>query len=195
MVAQGNQMPSIFSRLTFGKAIVWLLILSLAAFILYCAAQMFFTRVGPQALRSVCANNLAGIGKAMQVYAADNGGYLPFDERGPVYSLGLMYPKYIDDAKAFECPSAHERKVGTVFFPEGVGLSRNPCSYWYSTEPDPKKLQPDSPLLGDLPGNHEDGGNVLRLNGRVTWESNERLIEIWEFQKGRLEMGEHKEGK
>lgn len=57
---------------------------------------------------TVCANNLAQIGKAVLAYANDNGGYTPagtFRAPDPCWHTFLYRYGYVDDPDVFACPA------------------------------------------------------------------------------------------
>jgi prepilin-type N-terminal cleavage/methylation domain-containing protein/prepilin-type processing-associated H-X9-DG protein len=70
-----------------------------------------FARVREGARRTTCLNNLKQIGMYMQMYAADNNGYLPeINPPGVEITCAWadrMYP-YVKKAELFECPSYPE---------------------------------------------------------------------------------------
>jgi competence protein ComGC len=93
-----------------------------------------------------CAGNLMKISIALHSYASEHGGAFP-------PSLGELYPRYISDEKAFDCPAS--KRNGAITEPD----------YLYTaglTElSSPKEI-----LAQDAEGNHKKSGrNVLRLNG------------------------------
>ena len=121
------------------------------------------------ARRTVCSSNLNQLAKAMWHYADDNSEWHPYDARGPLHSLALLYPHYVDDPSMFICPTAG--KVGSVPFPEGTALAGLPCSYGYDHERRFRQMTPNTPIAADMPGNHGDRGfNVLYWDGHVAWE-------------------------
>ncbi len=97
-----------------------------------------------------CANNLRKISLGLHMYAADHGEAFPPD-------LGALYPNYVDDEKAFDCPAS--KSVGT----------QNKPDYNYSkglTEASSDK----EIIVQDLDNNHKKNGkNILRINGSVEW--------------------------
>jgi len=131
--------------------------------------------------RAVCKENLSQIGKAIYAYSLDNGEYCPFDERGPLYSLALLYPKYLDDPKVFACPSARKRRWKrklVVDFPQDTLLAGALCTYGYTWRVDPRASFIFA-VMADMPSNHHDknsgditGFNVLYADGGVRWVQN-----------------------
>jgi hypothetical protein len=131
------------------------------------------------ARRSICYSNLGQISLAIAAYQTSNTGYLPYDARGPRYSLSLLYPQYISDPTVFVCRSVDKNPV----FPPGCSLAGKPCSYGYLQDipydgPDNPTLPPGLIICGDYAGNHEGGGVVVGLDGRAEWSS-----ELLPFQK------------
>jgi hypothetical protein len=115
---------------------------------------------------NVCANNLHQIGLAMTVYRATNDEFLPYDERGPLYSLSLLYPAWIDEPKIFVCPSVGKREKRV--FPPGCSLAGHPCSYGYDNETHFRNMTPGAAIAADMPGNHDGGFRVLYYDGHIS---------------------------
>jgi len=124
----------------------------------------------------VCKENLSQIGKAIWAYRQNNEGYMPYDERGPLYSLAILYPDYFLSARPFQCPyvrsSWAKRHMGAQF-PADSALSGERCHYGYTwrcaANPSPRFI-----IAADMPENHAEGGktgyNVLYADGAITWE-------------------------
>jgi prepilin-type processing-associated H-X9-DG protein len=91
-------------------------------------------------------------------YAEDYGEYYPFDERGPLHSLALLYPDYLQDPKPFRCRIASARKGGAnplVSFPWDTPLAGIPCDYgytWHTTYRNPEMM---FAIVADMPQNHD----------------------------------------
>lgn len=128
------------------------------------------------ASRIECMYNLQKIGIAMHAYREDNNGYFPFDQRGPLYSLSLLYPRYLADPSVFECPSVsrmwkrRDLRNSSVF-PPGTSLAGSPCHYGYTWH-----VSPNSPgdfaIVADLPVNHYPHGyNVSYADAHVGWNT------------------------
>ncbi len=121
---------------------------------------------------STCLTNLNQIGKAMFMYREENEGYFPFDERGPLHSLSLLYPHYMRETNVFQCPvAARIRRKGEapVTFPEDTSLGGIVSDYGYAWHV-PKKPPPRCPVVADMPGNHGNGFNVVFADYSVCWE-------------------------
>ena len=77
--------------------------------------------------------------RALENYSSDHGLYLPFDERGPLYSLALLYPQYVQDPEGFESPvfsnSWFRRNEGRPSFPADCALAGERCDYAYAWKP------------------------------------------------------------
>jgi hypothetical protein len=116
------------------------------------------------ARRAACSANMDQIGKAIEMYLGTSNDYYPCDSRGPLYSLSLLYPAYVPDARVFKCPSCEDGPR----FPPGSSLAGYVCSYGYTQPVTPRKLG-NGPLVMDSPGNHGKGGNVLRGDYSLEW--------------------------
>lgn len=79
-----------------------------------CLAWWFYGARGDvgrwSARTAVCLSNQANLGKAMMMYAEDNGGYLP-----PTASWCTAIRDYIDDPTVFVCPEAPKLKCSYAF--------------------------------------------------------------------------------
>lgn len=151
-----------------------------------------FARSRETGRRAACMQNLQTIGKALAAYRNDNNGYFPFSwgpggsapeafNNAAASSLGLLYPKYLTDAKVFRCPSTENE---TAFTPDGEGANctwtLTGSSYGY----DPRVLRQAGEgvvIMADMDGvfsysrdsgmqNHaNNGANVLYADGHVKW--------------------------
>jgi len=103
-----------------------------------------------RANRINCANKLMGISLGLHSYAREHNGAFPA-------SLGALYPNYLQDPAAFDCPAS--KRVGTKTEPEyryTAGLTENSS---------PKEI-----IAEDTDGNHKKSGkNILRVDGSVEW--------------------------
>ena len=106
-----------------------------------------------RARRINCANNLRQISLGLHGYAAEHNDMLPAQ-------LNDLYPNYINNDKAFDCPAS--RTIGTKERPDykyKAGLAE---------ASGPKEI-----VAEDLDGNHGKAGkNMLRLNGAIEWNGN-----------------------
>lgn len=97
-----------------------------------------------------CANKLRTISLALHSYAADH------DEMFPK-KLGELYPGYIQEQSAFDCPASSA--AGTPDVPDYTyvaGLT--------------EQSSPTEVIVYDLEASHHQGRkNVLRVNGAVEW--------------------------
>lgn len=123
---------------------------------------------------SGCRTNLGQIAKAMAVYAETNGGFFPFHERGPLASLALLYPQYVDGPRHFACSNAsgNVKQTDVKCFPAVTPLAGQRCDYgytWRASESSP----PYFAVLADMPRNHaKPGGHfVLYVDGHVSWQT------------------------
>jgi prepilin-type processing-associated H-X9-DG protein len=115
-----------------------------------------------------CRNNLMQIGIAVQSYAMSNGERLPYDARGPLQSLALLYPSYVTTPQVFLCPEDDEDQAAA--FPADCPLAGQKCSYVYSWHLDASKLSPSHAVMADRPTTHGEQRqrfNVLYFDGHV----------------------------
>lgn len=112
----------------------------------------FMRMVKQRAKRIRCENNLMRISLGLHQYAAANKGVFP-------PSLEALYPKYVGDTKAFNCPAG--KRQGT---PESsdynyvAGLSES--------------SSPSEVIVYDADENHGKAGkNVLKVDGEVDWSA------------------------
>ena len=123
----------------------------IAIFAILIAALTPFVRMTRERANAIqCANNMRLVSLALHTYAADHRGEFP-------PSLAALYPGYVAETRAFDCPAANA--AGTPEKPE----------YRYAeglTESSPAKAI----ILEDLEGNHGKAGrNILRVGGSVEW--------------------------
>ena len=113
--------------------------------------------------KNICSFNLRRINGALQRYSYNHQGRFP-------KKLSELYPDYIKDLKVLTCPASKteiskkeeiDEKTGYEYF--GANLTTNSF--------------PERVIVADKKGNHKDGRNVLFVNGKVKWVSEE------EFQK------------
>ena len=124
----------------------------IAIFLVMIIALTPFVRMARERANAInCADNLRKISLGLQSYAADNKGVFPKE-------LGVLYPNYVKEKTAFDCPSA--KSEGTPERPEYkyfAGLTE---------ESGPKEI-----LAEDFDGNHgKSGKNVLKVGGAVDWQ-------------------------
>ena len=124
--------------------------------------------------RAPCRETLSILGKAIYAYSLENAGCAPFDERGPLHSLGLLYPRYLDQARAFVSPTASET-APFARFPENCELAGAPCSFGYTWRV-PQNPPNDFAIVADMPANHADakygaGFHVLYADGYNKWQT------------------------
>ena len=103
-----------------------------------------------RATKIYCANNLRQISLGLHKYSLDHSNVFPG-------SLGDLYPNYLSDQSAFDCPAS--KSLGTKDAPDYVykpGL----------TESSP----PGTVIAQDKDENHKKAGmNLVRVNGSVEW--------------------------
>jgi len=138
-----------------------------------------------------CRSNLCGISMALAAYHDDNNSYYPFSwgpagsapnafNNAAASSLGTLYPRYLQTARAFRCPSTENEPA---FVPHGEGSNTvwvlTGSSYGFdprvSRTADGKVV-----IMADMDGNfsmsqdtatrnHSGGQNVLYADGHVKW--------------------------
>jgi prepilin-type N-terminal cleavage/methylation domain-containing protein len=134
--------------------------------------------------QKLCADNLQKIYLALQIYANDYRGALPFNTNATTSEpvLDALVPKYTADTSIFVCPGGRDSEI-----PPGEPLRKHKISYAYFMG---RRLDaPQSPLMSDRqinaepkragelvfsedgkpPGNnhHKFGGNFLQTDGSV----------------------------
>jgi type II secretory pathway pseudopilin PulG len=131
--------------------IVELLVVAAVFFIMLSALTPFVNMAKDRSRKMRCANNLRQISLGLHSYAADHESAFPA-------SLGELYPNYISNEKAFDCPAT--KSEGTAKAPE----------YSYVTGLR-ESSDPKGAIVADIEGNHgkKAGKNVLRLGGAVEW--------------------------
>lgn len=156
-----------------------LMILMIAVLVFFAPALILMSRTwGHTSPRQVSANAIHQICYAMQTYRTEFGGYLPFDERGPLESLALLYPRYLDSPLVFRDPGLlRERHVELeqIVFPEGTSLAGAPCWYGFTWHV-PLDAPADFAVVADEPslftcGGSGGGANVGYVDGIVKWQS------------------------
>ena len=128
---------------------------------------------------SPCRMHLRAIRQAMDAYRLEYGEYLPFDGRGPLHSLALLYPEYIDDPEVFICLSHLKRRQKDQMimeFPPDSSLAGEKCSYGYTWRIDPAAPSKFA-VVADMPTNHAHGEStltgwhVLYVDGSTRWQT------------------------
>lgn len=128
-------------------------------------------RTGPGSLYKACNNHLGQIVSALYTYRQDNQGYLPFDDRGPLHSLALLYPRYLEDPRVLTCPSVlsrWKRRHEGATFPRETSLAGVKCHFGYTWHV-PANPPPGFGVAADMPQNHVKGFNVAYPDGSVFW--------------------------
>lgn len=110
----------------------------------------FVNMVKVRSQRIDCANNLRKLSLGLHSYALAHKGAFPA-------TLSELYPGYVDDQSAFDCPAS--KMAGTKDKP----------GYSYKAGLT-KSSNPGEVVVEDIDGNHKKAGkNILRLNGAVEW--------------------------
>ena len=138
------------------------------------AALSMSCALGPHPIEHLITNGkdkLQQIGKGISQYTQDNNEFYPFDERGPLHSLALLYPKYVDNPKTFESPllmhSLRWRRQALPF-PSDTPLAGKPCGFGYSWRIKPAAVS-NFAIAAELPPLiAKTWGNVLYVDGHVS---------------------------
>jgi hypothetical protein len=148
----------------------WLVPL-VAALVIGGAACLLFMVMIPQVeesgRRAACKGNLRIIGIGLHLYARDNGGdFAP--------KLTDIYPKYVEYAHPFSCPSKPARLQDL----ENGSGGEESCSYVYL--PGRFAGLPGTFVVAyDRPENHRNRGmNVMTVDSSVAWYRAEHLPEL-----------------
>jgi prepilin-type N-terminal cleavage/methylation domain-containing protein/prepilin-type processing-associated H-X9-DG protein len=138
--------------------------------------------------KELCADNLQKIYLALQIYANDDRGNLPWVTNAQTSEepLNLLVPRYSADTSIFICPGGRDSDI-----PSGEPLTRHKISYAYymgqQLKPSPdsapvvllsdRQVNTDAKQAGEFvfsrdgrsPGNnhHKFGGNFLMQDGSV----------------------------
>ena len=124
----------------------------IAIFLVMIIALTPFVRMARERANAIkCADNLRKISLGLHLYAADHNDNFPA-------KLAELYPNYVDDEKAFDCPATKTPDVpAETDYAYTAGL----------TEASP----PKDIIVQDLDTNHGGSGkNVLKLDGSVVWK-------------------------
>jgi len=110
------------------------------------------------------------LASALVMYAREYDDRLPYDARGPMHSLALLYPAYVQDPEAFLTPVGREAAATErPTFPPGTSLAGRPCSYVYRPLGAPGWPEPGRIVLTELPTPGVAGRYVVYADGRVGW--------------------------
>ena len=159
-------------------------------------------RAREEGRKSVCKENQSQIGKAIFAYTQNHREFFPFSwgpataaqdyDLPAMTSLGNLYPTYIATDDVYRCPSTEDdpnlvsnplvQGGWTDYEWSNRNWTLNESSYGY----DPRILPAatsNHAILADMDGswqhnqdtatqNHEEGQNVLYVDGGVRWEGN-----------------------
>jgi type II secretory pathway pseudopilin PulG len=118
--------------------------------VIIAALTPFVKMARARAHRTECVTNLRRISLGLHTYASEHSRNFP-------PSLMTLYPKYLADEKAFDCPASAFH--GTKDIP----------GYEYKTGLTEKSPARET-IVWDKDGNHHKAGrNVLRVDGSVEW--------------------------
>jgi prepilin-type processing-associated H-X9-DG protein len=119
--------------------------------------------------QTICRGKLEVIGFALRLYASDNAGLFPPPEVG----LAALYPKYISYQGVFLCPSVpHKEDISPAEAIAAAYEYNNRRQFKISPK---QKLSTNIPIVWDKKGNHPDGRNVLFVDGRAKWLTEEEF--------------------
>lgn len=142
--------------------IVWAIIGILAAILF-----PVFARAREKARQTSCASNLANIGLALKLYAADHCGHFPPADN----DLSPLVPSCVADTAIFTCPSAGDYRLipyppRTPPEPLATGFASN---YAYRGGLCDDDLPEQVIASDDVSRRHNEGANYLYLSGRTKW--------------------------
>jgi type II secretory pathway pseudopilin PulG len=133
-----------------GFTIAELVVVTAIFFLVIAALTPFIRMARVRSDRIRCANNLREISLGLHSYAADHEDAFP-------ESLGELYPGYIANDGAFDCPAS-----------KAIGTHKSP-DYSYAAKLR-ETSEPKEAIAADLDGNHKKAGkNILRIDGSVEW--------------------------
>lgn len=145
----------------------------------------FGSRSHQRSQQKLCSDNLQKIYLALQIYANDFRGTLPYNTNSVTSETALdeLVPKYTADTSIFICPGGRDSEI-----PSGEPLSKHKISYAYfmgrrlDTPQNPpllsdRQVNTEPKRAGEIvfsldgkpPGNnhHKYGGNFLMCDGSV----------------------------
>lgn len=129
-------------------------------------------------LRTPSRGYIGNIIMAMDCYRTQNGEHFPYDERGPMESMALLYPGYIDNPTVFRSTYlyAHwgHRNDGPRF-PAGTVLAGKQCHFGYTWRV-PRDAPSDFAIVAETPDmfiakGDRQGYYVGKVGGWVSWHA------------------------
>lgn len=157
-------------------------------------------RAREQARRANCKANLSQIGKAIYMYAEQNGEFYPYyegpdagllpDQQPASDALGLLYPDLINTLPVFKCPSTTDNPEVTLTKSSSGIITRRQfgadrptwTSFGYDDKISFRTATALQPIAADMDGssvadptsdfsNHKEGQNILYYDTHVDWKS------------------------
>ena len=179
-----NKISQIYKR---GFTLVEMLVVMGTISLLIAITLPTLSRARRLAKRTVCAVNLRQIGIGEKMYATDNKDYLPWSgfRNGQAYHDFAL--QYLSDGKVFLCPGDKENMIGRVsnwkinkddsvfasYLAQNYGLEKK--LVLRTSQSRPAEIATFWDVIGGYsqllqPMNHGvGGGNLLYLDGHVTW--------------------------
>ncbi|MCE5240925.1 prepilin-type N-terminal cleavage/methylation domain-containing protein [bacterium] len=142
---------------------VWAIICILAAILF-----PVFAKAREKGRQASCLTNLINIGVALRLYAADNWGHLPPTDND---LTPLLDPRYLGEPACLTCPTLRDDEILRYppQLPEQLVSARPGYDYVYRSGLSDDDA-PNQGIAADrLRDVHNEGGNVLFLDGHGKW--------------------------
>ena len=119
-----------------GFTLVELLVVIAIIGILFAILLPVLNRTRESARRSECINNLKSVVMGLIMYSNENDDDFPSDTAyigasPAMKALNLLYPEYVANRRAFNCPSDSDSGESTASIVEGVAFTMAQCSFGY----------------------------------------------------------------